>query len=527
MAFNFLTVILKNFRSMYNSKLSSLIVILGPVILILITGLALSDNSLRNINSQVFIDSPSSFSNNVILGLKQKSFNVLVVDSLDSCKSSVISGDSHVCIGIFRDSDKGLIIPDYGDIGYHLELFVDFSKQRTVWGVINTIQTAVDVESDKIRDSAVSNLRVKLDELVLELETKRLLILEAQGQLAYLKVLSDGTIDDYNNAVSSLSVVSLNIGTLKSSLRDLKTVGVDYDRINSLLYYLDNIENANEAANSNIDKIFSKEGLEDIGNNIDVLINDLSVVQSSMFNLISELKQLRDVNLDRVSNPIPLTYSSVKGGVSSGTSDSQDLEFLDYLFPSFLMFFILFASLIFSTLNVFRERSSPAHIRNITSKTSGVSFILGNFVTSVIIISLQVSLIVLLAARFLNFSILSVMGSFVITLALSVSLFSLIGMFIGYLFDSQEGAIIASVSLALLFLVFMPIITPTETLPGVISSVVSLSPLVILESKLRIASIFGYSFVLSVKETISLISSFIVSSVLLVVVYHYSKRREI
>jgi hypothetical protein len=100
-------------------------------------------------------------------------------------------------------------------------------------------------------------------------------------------------------------------------------------------------------------------------------------------------------------------------------------------------------------------------------------------------------------------------------------------MAIGYIFNSQDGAVIASVSLSLLFLIFLPIITAPETLPDVFSQIISMMPFVILESKLRMASIFNIFSIPSINEIVSLAGSFIISIFLIFYFYHKKKRIEI
>jgi len=58
---------------------------------------------------------------------------------------------------------------------------------------------------------------------------------------------------------------------------------------------------------------------------------------------------------------------------------------------------------------------------------------------------------------------------------------------------------------------FMPIITPLETIHPSLIKIVSMSPLVFLETKLRLATIFDIGFAISITEIIilSLVSLFL------------------
>jgi hypothetical protein len=104
-----------------------------------------------------------------------------------------------------------------------------------------------------------------------------------------------------------------------------------------------------------------------------------------------------------------------------------------------------------------------------------------------------------------------------------IALFTLAGMAAGYIFNSQDGAVIASVSLSLICLVFLPVITAPETLPDGVAKIVSAMPFVILESGLRMASIFNIAPMPSFGDCLSLAISFLIC--LGAIFYFYIKRK--
>jgi hypothetical protein len=76
------SVVKRNIRIMANSKLPSLILFLGPVFLILLTGAALQDTTLKNIKAGLFVSEDSHFSGNFLSGLEERSFRVTSEESL-------------------------------------------------------------------------------------------------------------------------------------------------------------------------------------------------------------------------------------------------------------------------------------------------------------------------------------------------------------------------------------------------------------------------------------------------------------
>ena len=117
--------------------------------------------------------------------------------------------------------------------------------------------------------------------------------------------------------------------------------------------------------------------------------------------------------------------------------------------------------------------------------------------------------------------------SILLLMTICVSALSLIGMLLGYLFNSFESAIIASISLSVIILVLLPGVTPTDMLPPVISQIVEYSIPVLMENNLRTMIIFGAPLSLSTTEIFSIIATGILSIVGLAIVYTSSKRREV
>ena len=65
-----LSIIKKNFLILVHSKLSSLILIFGPIFLILIVGFGAGSNSLKNIETNVYVVENSNFSENFVALLR-------------------------------------------------------------------------------------------------------------------------------------------------------------------------------------------------------------------------------------------------------------------------------------------------------------------------------------------------------------------------------------------------------------------------------------------------------------------------
>jgi len=526
MGLKIIPIIKRNFQTMINSKLSAIIIILGPILLILITGSALKDNNLRNVEAQIYIKEPGQFTNNLIKKLNARSFNLIEATSIEECKSAVLNSNAQACIEVIKVSGLNLSVKDYGEYNYDVKLYVDFSKQRTVWGVIATVQGVVDEESEKIRESHLSNLRDNLDLLIKSINDNKHHISNAKDTITILEEDFDHYNSELQDAKIGLREIKNLIQSLKLNTLNIKNLGiVDNSILNSIDSNLALIEAKTDETDEKLSRVINQNLFRTYTSKLKENLNEIDEAVSEV---TEKLHEVRYSNLKRISDPILLTYSSVSSQVNESEGIVEErLGFLDYLFPSFIMFFILFAGLVFSTSITIKERASGAYIRNITSKANGFTFILGSFITSAILLVIQVGVILTIAAYFLNLSILSNLSSIIIITSLAVAFFILIGITLGYLFNSQESAIISSISLALLFLIFTPIITPVETLPIGFAKIVGLSPLVILEGHLRLSTIFNIPLKFAYSEIISLVITALVILSILFILYKKSKRKEI
>ena len=107
------------------------------------------------------------------------------------------------------------------------------------------------------------------------------------------------------------------------------------------------------------------------------------------------------------------------------------------------------------------------------------------------------------------------------------SIFILIGMFIGYLFKSEETANIAAISISVIMLFFSSTILPLETLPSAIQDIAKFNPFVIGESLLRRVSVFNES-VSALSFQLSILLAYIaLFAILTYVMREISSRRDL
>lgn len=532
-----LAILKRNISSLINSKLSFIIIFIGPIFLMLIVGVALQNNELRNIRVGIYTQNPEDLKTDEFMsGFVNKIGDTAQEYSLETCKNRVINSEYHACVEIKKSEEYTPIdnpsIISQGSIdtpSYQVISYVDFSKTKTVWGIINRIQKVVDLQSQEMMGGKVKEATIKMDYFIDKIQTEKNRIGEVKSQIGLIKnYLGDmesdvgniksqtttaiGEINGINNKINSVMALVASIPEATNQLNGIRT---DLNNVLQKLNYIEQLTGTTGRLLTNLRSIKSR---------IEEINTDLSTTESALENIINEWNNLKNTDLSSISKPVTHETQSILGG---STLKSSSLKEIDYLFPSLLMFFIIFISLVFPTTLIIKERASKAHIRNITSKTNGTKFVVINFISGFMVIFLQIILIMLISKFFLNINILDNITSTIILSIISIITLGLIGVMIGYAFNNYEGAVMASISLSIILLIFLPVITPTETLPAQFSQIFQSAPSVILSDKIRMSVLAGTGYSFSISEAISIIITIILTIILTIMFYNKNKRKEI
>ena len=142
--------------------------------------------------------------------------------------------------------------------------------------------------------------------------------------------------------------------------------------------------------------------------------------------------------------------------------------------------------------------------------TKDFTFILGTLITCVIILAIQFGLIFLGIKYILKINIFSMPLELFTILLLSFTSFIFIGMFIGYLFKTEETIIFASMIIATILMVFSNTIIPIENISSNLQRIASLNPVIILEQAMKKIILFNLTFKNLYKEMIILGSTTVI-----------------
>jgi ABC-type multidrug transport system permease subunit len=207
---------------------------------------------------------------------------------------------------------------------------------------------------------------------------------------------------------------------------------------------------------------------------------EVDVIQESLETTVQNINNIEITSSDQIVNPINTNIETV-------SSDSNQLIIL---FPYVLLLVIMFVGLMLASTLVMVEKKSKSSFRIFTTPTKDQFFIFTTFTTAFIIVAVQIALILVATNYFLVDIISANLGLNIVLLILSMAIFIMLGMALGYALGSQQGTNMASISVGAIFLFFSNIMLPLETLPQSLQNIAYYNPYVLASETLRKSILF-------------------------------------
>lgn len=527
------SLIKKNFKLLLRAKSSSLIVILGPLLVIFLVGVAFDNANTYALNLGVYSESYNDLTNSFVEALEDNDFNVERFDSEELCLTRIKQGTIHTCITFPPDMQIS------NEIQNQIILNVDYSKINLVWMIIDTLKSKVASRSEEISQQLTEVLLQKLDETRVEIHNRNPTIDSLKTNNQDLVDKTGAVLSKVNSMDLSLDLDSLGISSLKTSISEQVSVSSnvqnnveliqnkiddirdDLDEFNltndsSLLTYLEIVEVAantidnqtsGNASWSSINNIVSTLdlGLQSVKSRLDDATSQKSAVGTDISDMNSALEQSK-TQIEEVKQALDKIDASI-GGIevtkaSTIVSPIQtkinpvtpEKTHLNYIFPGLIVLVIMFIGILLSSTLVMMEKHSPAYFRNLITPVRYITFFLGTYITSLITVLIQVAVILAISIIFFKSQILSNIAVTLTLLFIIATMFTFLGMLIGHLFKSEETSTLASVSIGSILLLLSDIVIPLESMPAYVLNIARFNPFVIAETALKRAIMFNASF---------------------------------
>lgn len=529
----FWKTIFKNFKILFRRKTSLIAIILGPLLVIFLIGFAFNTSSQFQISVGYVAPDNSTLTGEFVQTL-QEQYVVKEFQTKDDCSAQLKQGVTHMCIIFPKD-----FVIENNKVN-NVTFVVDKTRINVVYSILGSVNDKIGLKSDQLSKDLTDTLISTLDSTSSDIDTNL-------GSLIRLKKSIESSQEKVSTISSSFSSINLNtetvdttdlsddvdrVSSLAKSIRDegvsvsrdgLEVVNILRAQITNttLLVELDgleaDLESLNSSASEDYDSITEKvttiqETIDSTIESIDSLndklstadssvssgVKSLAVLRQDLGNIISDIDSIKQglekssqgisqiavTSTDQIVNPIQTNIETV----------SSDKNQLLILFPYVLLLIVMFVGLMLSSTLVIVEKKSKAYFRIFTTPTRDEFYLWTTFFTSFIIVALQVAVILVLMELFFVKLISANLLVNLILLIVSISIFIMIGMGIGYLLSNQQGTNMASISVGAIFLFISNMVLPLESISPHLKKIAQYNPYVLASEMLRQSTLFNASF---------------------------------
>jgi ABC-type multidrug transport system permease subunit len=520
----FFTIFFKNVKVLFRSWGSALIVLVAPLLIVLIIGASLSSPGTSKLNIGFSGNATGELNQRIIESLNSSDNNLVYFSDISSCKRAIELGAVSACVNIPQNLS---LDPSARNV---LDFYVDESRMNLVYEVINSIRTDVQSESAEITkeigskllsilqtsqqmvDDSISQLD-KLDkrlkqnkklqqELAKELNSFNLpkvdidvsdLTSDAEQLNDYLYAVRHAGKDVIDTADDALSDV--NDSELKELRGDILQLEEEWKNSISYFVYVSSLKEGINSTQRKIDSIHKRvEDLEEDKTQLQSIAQDIKLGLEEQEPILSTLDEKQteisgEIASFGVTNP-ELIATPVETNVTAVNTDRRKLV---YTFPYLLMLIVLFVGMMLPSTLMLMEKKSKAFFRNFVTPVRLSFFAFMIYITSIILISLQLLIVFLTAYFYLDIPLVANIGPTLLILFLSITVFSLLGLFLGNLFNTFEGITMISIALGSVFLFLSNLVLSLENLSPLVQKFANFSPYVIGSEALRRSLLFGDS----------------------------------
>lgn len=549
-----LTIMMKSLKLLIRSKGSALVVLLGPLLIVLIIGAGFYDTSTTQFNIGVFSSDGSELTERFITNLDTTENNVVRFDNSDTCIDSVKQGLVVTCIVFPNDfsiSDEKV---------NEVLFYVDESRLNLVYRIISSLSLNLDLESTELTSELTAEILRIMASSSIEVSESLKTINAIESELSSSQTVNEDSIMIMNKL--DVREVPLNISTASE---DMKSIGRDftiitdnagdvvqngYDLLDKITYngsevtsLFEALEDLNRSLDNTNESIAALEDISEsifeASKNVDALKRKLDNSREARLEVLDELKILSEKldslilntssvkeRLEKVKTEIgSFKLSNAESIVSPITTKIEHVSTssgkITYSFPYLLMLIVMFVGLMLSGNLIFMEKDSRAYFRNFTTPIKNYYFLTMSYLTGLIILIVQITVILLLVFLALGVPVFDNFGITFVTILLSITVFILFGMFLGYLFSTSEAITMSTIAIGSVLIFFSNLILPIETLAPSIQTITRLNPYVIASETIRKSMLFSASFELVYIDLLILLGySFVILIVFGLIVKH-------
>jgi len=312
--------------------------------------------------------------------------------------------------------------------------------------------------------------------------------------------LNSSDTDDLESALNKLNTSYNKTGDVSSKLVDLRnTLSNASKEIDSAKTQLKNTKSTQSAVISLIDS--SKKSLASTEKSVED-------VKSRQEEVSGEVASFKITNPELIAKPIKTKIESVT------TKNTR----ITYSFPYLLMLVVLFVGTMLSSTLVMLDKKSRAYFRNFTIPLNNLFLIFMTYITTVLILVVQVAIIIAVVRFGLDAPVLNNIAISALVIFAGISVFSLLGIVIGNLFSTFESITMTTIAIGSIFIFVSNLVLPLETLSPEIQQIARYNPYVITSEAIRKVMLFNTGIEMIAKDLLILGLYCLIAGVLIVII---------
>ncbi len=520
----FTKIIRKNLKLLMRARSSALIVVFGPLLIILLVGLALNKPTTYDLSIGYYTpDAHNPLTESFMEEVRNNDFVVESFVTEEDCIGSIKDGQTHTCIIFPQDFE-------IGKEGHNnIEFYVDYSRTNLVYQIIELVSSELDIRTTQLSKDLTQVLITKIQDAKEDLDDSLLSVIT-------IKSIIDSINDDVQNTREKsedldFTVEEISFQSMKDSASDLYTDAKNL-KSKALTATTEGISFANsvnsseaiafktemESIESSVESIYNmtperydeleaqidnasemitllNEQLSEGADKNEEVIENLDSIRNSLEDLKGDMDDLKTNTERTISNLENIDITSVESIVSPISTEikpvlSEDTSQIKFLFPSLLVLLIMFIAIMLSSALILMEKHSKAYFRNLITPTKQSYFVITTFLTSFLVLLIQIIIIITISLYFLQSQILANIGLALVIILLTISVFVLIGMIIGYISGTQEAATMLSIAVGSIFLLLSNFILPIESMAPVMKNLTRFNPFVVSSEMLKKVFLF-------------------------------------
>lgn len=210
-----INIVSKNLKRLLRSKTSTALILLGPILLIIIVGLAFNNSGIRGINVGIVSHSNSSIITDFVEKTQGDEIKIVTYYIDDDCISSLTKGINHVCI-IFPES----ITPQN-----RISMYIDYSRANLAFMIIEIISDKFSETNDEVALGMLETIFDNFDTTIKNIDLSQSSIKDIKGNAKSMNIeiiSAQDNIDRINISFPFNEYDDESLDSKKISLSDLK-----------------------------------------------------------------------------------------------------------------------------------------------------------------------------------------------------------------------------------------------------------------------------------------------------------------